>query len=281
MPSQRRNEGNADFLRHDPPDRKKNPWVRMDPRIAPCFLDPWGAGRNASRRRRSQCLVGGRHGSQAGLLAPGSSYSLRLPTRRTGSGSMQVSSPVTAAGPRRTCTGFPFQPGGHLSAKAILRRSSAEVKKNPVAVASPLLPVRRRPLGRQGGLEPAPPFRGNRQMRSLRREANEAPWGSPVTVPWGEVRHGGQGSSPSLSPRPALVRPAACSWSFPLSPSLGVFTALFPGPGVSSPSPSPWPPPRPAPHSYGTDRWGRWKAPTPSLFATPQAGAPTTGSCTR
>ena len=51
---------------------------------------------------------------RAGLLAPGSSYWLRLPAPRPamaaekGSGTLQRSSPVTAAGPQRLCTVFPI-----------------------------------------------------------------------------------------------------------------------------------------------------------------------------
>lgn len=46
---------------------------------------------------------------QAGLLASGSSYRPRLPTPK-GSGHQRLSSPVTAAGPRRICTVFPIKP---------------------------------------------------------------------------------------------------------------------------------------------------------------------------
>ena len=49
---------------------------------------------------------------QAGLLTPGSSYTLRLPPKTAGeSGIWQGSSPVTAAGPCRLRTGFPIKPG--------------------------------------------------------------------------------------------------------------------------------------------------------------------------
>ncbi len=46
----------------------------------------------------------------SGFLAYGSSYSLLLPSRTT-SGFVQVSSPFTVAGQRRTCTGFPILQG--------------------------------------------------------------------------------------------------------------------------------------------------------------------------
>ena len=46
----------------------------------------------------------------ADFLAYGSSYSLHLPSRTT-SGFLQVSSPFTVAGQRRTCTGFPILQG--------------------------------------------------------------------------------------------------------------------------------------------------------------------------
>ena len=45
---------------------------------------------------------------QAGLLTLGSSYRLRLPGLPA-SGILQLSSPITAAGPSPNCTGFPFQ----------------------------------------------------------------------------------------------------------------------------------------------------------------------------
>jgi hypothetical protein len=47
---------------------------------------------------------------KAGLLAFGSLYYLRLPTRlQPASGSLQISSPITAAGPLPILTGFPFK----------------------------------------------------------------------------------------------------------------------------------------------------------------------------
>ena len=51
--------------------------------------------------------TGGDRLFQAGLLAPGSSYSPRLPVTHD-SGLMWVSSPDTAAGPLPIFTGFPF-----------------------------------------------------------------------------------------------------------------------------------------------------------------------------
>ncbi len=52
---------------------------------------------------------------QAGFLAPGSTYFLPLPiVCGNNSGSWQISSPVTAAGPRWIRTSFPFQPLEHL-----------------------------------------------------------------------------------------------------------------------------------------------------------------------
>ena len=47
---------------------------------------------------------------QAGLLTPGSFSSCAFPSVTTDSGIMQESSPVTAAGPSRIYTGFPFHP---------------------------------------------------------------------------------------------------------------------------------------------------------------------------
>jgi len=48
---------------------------------------------------------------RAGLLTSGSSYRLRLPiSLEQDSGLLQVSSPVTAAGPCRFYTGFPIMP---------------------------------------------------------------------------------------------------------------------------------------------------------------------------
>jgi len=45
---------------------------------------------------------------QAGLLTYGSSYRLRLPVQLN-SGSSQLSSPITAAGPSPICAGFPIE----------------------------------------------------------------------------------------------------------------------------------------------------------------------------
>ena len=45
---------------------------------------------------------------QAGLLTLGSSYRLRLPGL-SASDILQLSSPITAAGPSPNSTGFPFQ----------------------------------------------------------------------------------------------------------------------------------------------------------------------------
>jgi hypothetical protein len=46
---------------------------------------------------------------RAGLLAPGLTYLLRLPVQTTVT-TLQFLSPVTAAGPRRILTVFPFRP---------------------------------------------------------------------------------------------------------------------------------------------------------------------------
>ena len=51
---------------------------------------------------------------RAGLLAPGSTYYLRLPIPlRWNSGLVQGSSPVTAAGPRRLKPSSPLNPEGY------------------------------------------------------------------------------------------------------------------------------------------------------------------------
>ena len=71
------------------------------------LIDPEDCTRNSSspipqptRERRSTLL--------AGLLAHGSPYSPRLPIHRGGQWHSRVSSPFTAAGPRGTCTLFPY-----------------------------------------------------------------------------------------------------------------------------------------------------------------------------
>ena len=55
--------------------------------------------------------------AQAGLLALGSSYLPRLPIRGSPrTVAVRLSSPITAAGPRRNCTVFPSRPRGRLRA---------------------------------------------------------------------------------------------------------------------------------------------------------------------
>lgn len=55
------------------------------------------------------------HDIQAGFLTLGSTYSLRLPTlMHQSSGTWQISSPITAAGPLPISTGFPIKPQWHL-----------------------------------------------------------------------------------------------------------------------------------------------------------------------
>ena len=46
--------------------------------------------------------------SEAGLLAPG--LPVAAPSREGLSGLLRLAYPVTVAGPRRTCTGFPSPP---------------------------------------------------------------------------------------------------------------------------------------------------------------------------
>jgi len=66
--------------------------------------------RNPNSSRKCAILL------KAGLLTPGSSYFLRLPTRlKPNSGISQISFPVTAAGPLPILTGFPIMPKRHLS----------------------------------------------------------------------------------------------------------------------------------------------------------------------
>ena len=55
----------------------------------------------------------------SGFLAYGSSYSLHLPSRTT-SGLLQVSSPFTVAGQRRTCTGFPILQGVQVTTCTVI-----------------------------------------------------------------------------------------------------------------------------------------------------------------
>ena len=76
-------------------------------KIPKASTDPEDCTRNSSspipqptRERRSTFL--------GGLLAHGSPYSPRLPIRRGGQWRLRVSSPFTAAGPRGTCTLFPY-----------------------------------------------------------------------------------------------------------------------------------------------------------------------------
>jgi hypothetical protein len=94
---------------------KKNPRLPVwQSGIAPFFLDPWRGVHPAPEMEQPTT-------PQAGLLTSGSSYSLRLPVRRAASsgirpvtGTLQVSSPATAAGPRSIETSFPFDPEGDL-----------------------------------------------------------------------------------------------------------------------------------------------------------------------
>ena len=69
----------------------------------------------------------------AGLLASGSSYTPRLPAGLAAdSDFVRRSSPVTAAGPRRYCTGFPLKAlAGHLQAWRMLDPRHEAVKLLP------------------------------------------------------------------------------------------------------------------------------------------------------
>lgn len=88
------------------PKQKTSIPLTWELRIAPVLLGPQVGGRAVSREPRPSIL-------QAGLLALGSSYSRRLPGAfNNPSGLQPVSSPITAAGPRRFRTVFPFNPVG-------------------------------------------------------------------------------------------------------------------------------------------------------------------------
>jgi hypothetical protein len=90
-----------------PTQNKKTQLPFKELRIETLSLDPQVGGQGVSRTPPS--------GLQAGLLALGSSYSRRLPEGVSLSGLQPVSSPITAAGPQRFCTVFPFNPMGPIS----------------------------------------------------------------------------------------------------------------------------------------------------------------------
>jgi len=91
-------------------DQKKSP---SDDCLKGCIQFSWPLQfklRNPNSSRKCAILL------KAGLLTPGSSYFLRLPTRlKPNSGISQISFPVTAAGPLPIFTGFPIMPKRHLS----------------------------------------------------------------------------------------------------------------------------------------------------------------------
>ena len=119
-------------------------------KIPKASTDPEDCTRNSSspvpqptRERRSTILEG--------LLAHGSSYSPRLPIRRSEQWHVRVSSPFTAAGPRGIFTLFPAQEslcGGH-SRRGIRRLSSSLMSFEPAP--APILTANvSRPMGKQG-----------------------------------------------------------------------------------------------------------------------------------
>ena len=79
--------------------------------IEDCTRLSWSSSRRPGRVSQPDTSI-----LQAGLLALGSSYSRRLPgALRNPSGRQPVSSPITAAGPRRFYTVFPVIPVGPVS----------------------------------------------------------------------------------------------------------------------------------------------------------------------
>jgi hypothetical protein len=94
--------------------------------IEDCTRLAWSSSRRPGRvsQPRTSSL-------QAGLLALGLSYSRRLPgAHRNPSGRQPVSSPITAAGPRRFSTVFPVIPGGTCKSALLLTPLSRSVKGN-------------------------------------------------------------------------------------------------------------------------------------------------------
>src|SRR6185437_5895511 len=75
--------------------------------------------------------------SEAGLLAPG--LPVAAPSRGVLSGLLRLAYPVTVAGPRRTCTGFP------CATDPLTPKSISPLRVGPPVNRSPGSPVRAQP----------------------------------------------------------------------------------------------------------------------------------------